>query len=171
MQISSTASLVERTGIDAEVVVVPGHRPGSLVVRVGESVFVGDLLRGSVFGSDAEVHFSMCDVDANARDAQALLARWPDVSTWFVGHFGPLTRAAVQAKFRPWPLLHGLGHNRRRSFFPMGRHIGVATLNDGIVSGASLRSSVFGTWPARAACRRHVRCSARAPLRARAPRL
>lgn len=97
--VTSTASLRERTGLDAEVVAVPGHTPGSLVVRVGDSVFVGDLLRGSVFGSDAEVHFYMCDVDANRRDVQALLARWPNVSTWFVGHFGPLTRAAVQARF------------------------------------------------------------------------
>lgn len=103
VQVSSTASLLERTGLDAEVVPVPGHTPGSLVVRVGQSVFVGDLLRGSVFGSDAEVHFYMCDVEANARDVQALLARWPDVSTWFVGHFGPLTRAAVQAKFGAKP--------------------------------------------------------------------
>lgn len=103
VQVTSTTSLLERTGLDAEVVAIPGHTPGSLVVRVGQSVFVGDLLRGSVFGSDAEVHFYMCDVEANRRDVQALLARWPDVSTWFVGHFGPLTRAAVQAKFGAKP--------------------------------------------------------------------
>ncbi len=103
VEVTSTTSLLERTGLDAEVAVVPGHTPGSLVVRVGQSLFVGDLLRGSVFGSDAEVHFYMCDVEANRRDVQALLARWPDVSTWFVGHFGPLTRAAVQAKFGAKP--------------------------------------------------------------------
>lgn len=97
--VTERLSLLSRTGIDAEVVPVAGHTPGSLVVKAGQSLFVGDLLRGSVFGSDAEVHFYMCDLEDNVRDVQGLLAEWPEVSTWFVGHFGPLTRGAVQAKF------------------------------------------------------------------------
>ncbi len=97
--VTERLSLLSRTGIDAEVVPVAGHTPGSLVVKAGQSLFVGDLLRGSVFGSDAEVHFYMCDLEDNVRDVQGLLAEWPEVSTWFVGHFGPLTRGVVEAKF------------------------------------------------------------------------
>ncbi|MBL8937281.1 MAG: MBL fold metallo-hydrolase [Archangium sp.] len=97
--VTERLSLLARTGVDAEVMPVAGHTPGSLVVKAGQSLFVGDLLRGSVFGSDAEVHFYMCDLEDNVRDVQGLLAEWPEVSTWFVGHFGPLTRGAVEAKF------------------------------------------------------------------------
>lgn len=97
--VNERLSLLARLGVDAEVVPVAGHTPGSLVVKSGQSLFVGDLLRGSVFGSDAEVHFYMCDLEDNVQDVRGLLAEWPEVSTWFVGHFGPLTRAAVEAKF------------------------------------------------------------------------
>ncbi len=86
-------------GVSAQALLVPGHTRGSLAVKAGSALYVGDLLRGSVFGSDADVHFYMCDLEANALDVRALLAAHPEVTTWFVGHFGPLTRAAVEAKF------------------------------------------------------------------------
>ncbi|MBL8949170.1 MAG: MBL fold metallo-hydrolase [Myxococcaceae bacterium] len=82
-----------------EVLPLPGHTAGSLAVKVGHALFVGDLLRGGVFTRSAEVHFYMCDVEANRRDIAALLAAHPDVTTWFVGHFGPLSRADIAAKF------------------------------------------------------------------------
>jgi hydroxyacylglutathione hydrolase len=98
--VDGTFDLTPLIGAAAQALPVPGHTAGSLVVKAGSALYVGDLLRGSVFGSDADVHFYMCDLEANARDVRALLADHPEVTTWFVGHFGPLTRAAVEAKFR-----------------------------------------------------------------------
>ncbi|MEO1574903.1 MAG: hypothetical protein AAFU65_08075, partial [Pseudomonadota bacterium] len=46
-----------------EIVRLPGHTEGSLVAVVGETAFVGDLLRGSVTGTAARTHFYMCDLD------------------------------------------------------------------------------------------------------------
>jgi glyoxylase-like metal-dependent hydrolase (beta-lactamase superfamily II) len=97
--VTEPLSLAERTGVDVEVVPLPGHTPGSLVLRFGHAVLVGDLLRGSVLGSSAEVHFYMCDLDDNRRDVHDVLARWPEATTWFVGHFGPVSRQAVIARF------------------------------------------------------------------------
>lgn len=88
-------------GAPGEVIPLPGHTPGSLAVKVGKALFVGDLLRGAVFSRSAEVHFYMCDLEANRRDIAALLEAHPDVTTWFVGHFGPLSRAEVEARFAP----------------------------------------------------------------------
>jgi hydroxyacylglutathione hydrolase len=95
------ASLEALVGVAGELLPVPGHTEGSLALKVGASLFVGDLLRGAIFTKDADVHFYMCDLDDNANDIDGLLEAHPDASTWFVGHFGPLTRAAVQTKFQP----------------------------------------------------------------------
>lgn len=93
-------SLQDLTGIPATVRAVPGHTPGSLVVIVEDMVFVGDLFRGAIVGSSAEVHFYMCDLDANRADIQALLsAEAPRLQTFYTGHFGPVERDAVQARF------------------------------------------------------------------------
>jgi hydroxyacylglutathione hydrolase len=80
---------------------LPGHTPGSLVVTIPGAVFVGDLFRGGIVGSSAEVHFYMCDLEANRRDVQALLDRVaPQATTFFTGHFGPVERSEVEARFR-----------------------------------------------------------------------
>jgi hydroxyacylglutathione hydrolase len=92
-------ALTGLAGLDGEVIPVPGHTEGSLAVRIGSALFVGDLLRGAVFTNDADVHFYMCDLEDNARDIRGLLETYPFVTTWFVGHFGPLSRQAVEAKF------------------------------------------------------------------------
>lgn len=97
--VDGAASLEALVGVPGEVLAVPGHTEGSIALKVERSLFVGDLLRGAVFTRDADVHFYMCDLEDNANDVRGLLASQPDVTTWFVGHFGPLTRAAVEAKF------------------------------------------------------------------------
>ena len=79
---------------------LPGHTEGSLVVVSGSNAFVGDLFRGSIVGKDAERHFYMCDVDDNDRDIRTLLAgSAAQVTTFFPGHFGPIERAQVRARF------------------------------------------------------------------------
>ena len=61
--------------IPGAIVPLPGHTPGSLVVTIAGAAFVGDLFRGGIVGSPAEVHFYMCDLDDNHRDVRTLLDR------------------------------------------------------------------------------------------------
>jgi hypothetical protein len=60
---------------------------------------VGDLFRGAVVGSSAEIHFFMRDLEDNRRDIQALLERARAAATFFTGHFGLVSREAVEEGF------------------------------------------------------------------------
>lgn len=96
------ATLVPGIKLDGRVVPLPGHTPGSLVVVVGNAAMVGDLFRGAIVGGSAERHFYMCDLDDNGADVAAVLERIaPRATFFFPGHFGPVERAAVAARFRP----------------------------------------------------------------------
>ena len=98
--IDAPAPLAAVAGVDGTIVPLPGHTRGSLVVRVGDLVFVGDLMRGSVVGSGAETHLYMCDLPANRRDVGALLHTLAPSATLFLpGHFGALSRDAVARHF------------------------------------------------------------------------
>lgn len=98
--ISEPTDLMQQFDFPARVVPVAGHTEGSLVVLAGSYAFVGDLFRGDIFSSKAERHFYMCDLEDNQRDIEALLANEARTSeTFFVGHFGPLTRDAVTQRF------------------------------------------------------------------------
>jgi glyoxylase-like metal-dependent hydrolase (beta-lactamase superfamily II) len=91
-------SLVDASGIDATVAPLPGHTRGSLVVVAGEVAFVGDLFRGAAVGSGATRHLYMCDLEDNRRDIHALLDTIaPHARHFYLGHFGPVTRAEVEA--------------------------------------------------------------------------
>ena len=84
------------TGIAGELWPAPGHTPGSLLVKVGSAVFVGDLFRGAIVGDSAEVHFYMCDLAQNQRQLRQLLQSDASAATrFFTGHFGPVSRARV----------------------------------------------------------------------------
>lgn len=83
-------------GLVGTVTPVGSHTPGSLVLDLGDAVFAGDLLRGSVLGYEATTHYYQCDPAAARADVRATLEAG-DAPTWFVGHFGPLPRAAVEA--------------------------------------------------------------------------
>ena len=100
--VQDTLDLAPIVGIDAQVTRLAGHTEGSLVVTAGDAVFVGDLFRGSVFGSDADRHFYMCDVPDNDADIRTLVDQIaPHATTFFVGHFGPIARDRVIARFVP----------------------------------------------------------------------
>lgn len=98
--IDTETDLAALTGVPGRIVPLPGHTPGSLVVVVAGAALVGDLFRGTVFTEGAEVHFYMCDLEDNRADVRTLLGTVaPDASSFFVGHFGPLRRAAVEERF------------------------------------------------------------------------
>lgn len=85
------------TGVRGRVLPFAGHTEGSLIVVAGEVAFVGDLFRGSLVGNTAVTHFYMCDLDDNLEDLRTLLEVAPDATTFFTGHFGPVSRAEAEA--------------------------------------------------------------------------
>jgi glyoxylase-like metal-dependent hydrolase (beta-lactamase superfamily II) len=98
MWIDQPTPLGPLVGFDAIVAPFASHTPGSLVLIVGEVALVGDLFRGSVLGHGAEPHFFMCNLSANRVDIQRLLTE-ARLQKFFVGHFGPLDRNAVERTF------------------------------------------------------------------------
>ena len=83
-------------GVGGRILHWPGHTDGSLVVAFDDRVFVGDLIRGGILSAETPTtHFFMCDLDHN-REQIRRLAEKTDLGTWYPGHFGPFTRAAVQ---------------------------------------------------------------------------
>jgi len=82
-------------GIPGKIITLPGHTKGSIVVVIDNAAYVGDLFRGGIVGSSANMHFYMCDQEGNKRDIRKLLKTYPKIKTYFTGHFGPVSRAAV----------------------------------------------------------------------------
>lgn len=100
----SSTDLQAFAGIEGRIVAVPGHTDGSLVVIVGNAAFVGDLFRGDIFSAAARVHFYNCDLTDNHDDIRALLQNEAaNVDEFFVGHFGPVSRAEVEKLIEHWP--------------------------------------------------------------------
>jgi glyoxylase-like metal-dependent hydrolase (beta-lactamase superfamily II) len=98
--VTDSLDLQAMTGIEAKVTRVPGHTGGSLIITLGDVALVGDLLRGSIVGSGAATHFYQCDEELNRRNvARVLKELAPGAQLFFVGHFGPVTREAVQEHF------------------------------------------------------------------------
>lgn len=98
--VGTEVALEGLVGIAGTVVPLPGHTPGSLVVTIPGAALVGDLFRGAIAGSSAEVHFYMCDLEDNRADVRVLLERLaPTASRFFPGHFGPVSRDAVTERF------------------------------------------------------------------------
>lgn len=91
-------------GLDAQVVALPGHTAGSIVVLLADDqAFVGDLLAGGFFGGAlapgrAGEHYYHADRRRNRRNIDALIAR--GVQTYYPGHGGPVDLASVKAAFQ-----------------------------------------------------------------------
>jgi len=102
LAVDGPTSLTPFTGVDGEVIPVPGHTPGSVVVVVSGAAFVGDLFRGAIVGGGATEHFYMCDLAANRADILRVLGGAAfGARVFFPGHFGPVERADVVEAFGP----------------------------------------------------------------------
>ena len=89
-------------GIDGEVVPMPGHTKGSLVVILGnQTAFVGDMMMGGVgglvFPSSPREHLYQADREANRRNLESLVKR--GIVTFYLGHGGPVSREDVVKAF------------------------------------------------------------------------
>jgi glyoxylase-like metal-dependent hydrolase (beta-lactamase superfamily II) len=86
-------------GLDAQVVAMPGHTAGSIVVLLpNHTAFVGDMMRGGMLtpGSPTE-HYFHADRARNRQNIQTLMS-W-GVETFYLGHGGPVTRDDVAREF------------------------------------------------------------------------
>ena len=103
IQVTDRYDLSTECGVAGEVIAMPGHTAGSVVVLVagGKVALVGDLFRGGKLGGFVSkttpmVHFYQDDKALAHQHIRELLARGIE---WFVlGHGGPSTRAQVTEK-------------------------------------------------------------------------
>ncbi|CAA9590286.1 MAG: hypothetical protein AVDCRST_MAG18-4959 [uncultured Thermomicrobiales bacterium] len=111
-------------GLDATVIPVPGHSPGSVAFPLsGGALIAGDLLRGGFLGGRLAPQrpnppFYAADRSQLTASLQKVLAL--PLGTLYVGHGGPLTAAAVRRRYdhathyRPSATrdIHGLPESR-----------------------------------------------------------
>lgn len=94
---------LSRFGIAGQVLQMPGHTPGSLVVLLDDGrAFVGDMmlggcLGGALFPSRAGEQYFQFDQARNHRQIVELLRR--PLHTFYLGHGGPVTRESVLRGF------------------------------------------------------------------------
>ena len=90
-------------GYPGKVVPMPGHTAGSLVILLDDGrAFVGDMMAGgwcggALFAHRAQEHYFQADAARNRANILALL-RLP-ISTFYLGHGGPVSREAVLKGF------------------------------------------------------------------------
>ncbi len=89
-------------GVDGEVIAMPGHTQGSVVILVGggKIALVGDLFRGGalagyVHPAEPKEHFYQDDLQLVHIRIHQLLARQPRIEWFVLGHGGPASRADV----------------------------------------------------------------------------
>lgn len=90
-------------GLDGQVIEMPGHTRGSIVVLLSNHVaFVGDEMLGGYFGGaffphHPGEHYYQADPQANRANVKKLLAM--GVETFYLGHGGPVARADVERAY------------------------------------------------------------------------
>jgi glyoxylase-like metal-dependent hydrolase (beta-lactamase superfamily II) len=90
-------------GIEGQVLPLPGHTPGSIVVVLANhAAFVGDVmlggwLGGALFASRPGEHYYQADPAQNRRNITSLLAM--GIDRFYLGHGGPVSGVDVAAAF------------------------------------------------------------------------
>jgi len=83
-------------GVKGKIVETPGHTPGSITTFIGNSAFVGDLIRGKPTNSDKpDYHIFICDLEDNLKDIEQIASE-KGIDAWYLGHLGPLAVEDVQ---------------------------------------------------------------------------
>lgn len=82
-------------GFSGKITPLPGHTSGSLIIETNNSLFVGDLIRGSILNNtQPKKHFFMCNLDDNHQQIKKIL-KTTNHKIWYVGHGGPLPTNAI----------------------------------------------------------------------------
>lgn len=95
--ITQPGALSEFVDLPGEIIPLAGHTEGSLIIVVGNAVFVGDLIRGRIIGSGPALHFFMCDLRDNARDIDFVGTLVPSSGRVFPGHFNSFSADSLSA--------------------------------------------------------------------------
>lgn len=95
--INRTTALSSLIDVEGTLFNVAAHTPGSLVIVMNDSAFVGDLFRGGLLWKHAAaMHFYQCDLQAvRAGMKHVLNAIAPHSHTFFPSHLGPVTRDSL----------------------------------------------------------------------------
>jgi hydroxyacylglutathione hydrolase len=90
-------------GVEGCILPTPGHTAGSISLLLPDGtavvgdVMMGGVMGGALFGARPNYHYFAEDVTAVHTSIRSLLAA--GVQTFYVGHGGPLRRAAVEKRF------------------------------------------------------------------------
>ena len=86
---------LKELGIQGTIFPIPGHTKGSLVISIGNAVFVGDIIRGKALQNKKPArHIFVCDFDQDLMNIETV-AKIKGIQTWFPGHGGPLNQNDV----------------------------------------------------------------------------
>ena len=93
--VTDTVCRLDDWNWSAEVVPCRSHTSGSLIVKVADMAFVGDLIRGkNLRPRKPASHLFICDRTENLREITALASE-DRLETWHPGHGGPLARRDI----------------------------------------------------------------------------
>jgi hydroxyacylglutathione hydrolase len=84
-------------GWEIDVIPTPGHTPGSVCLRIGETLFSGDTLFAGAIGKAD----SQADLGREVRNIRRLLLTLPPATRVFPGH-GPATTIGAEKTFNPY---------------------------------------------------------------------
>ncbi|MBC73955.1 MBL fold metallo-hydrolase [Maribacter litoralis] len=83
-------------GLKGTITGMSGHTDGSLLIEIGNNLFVGDLIRGSLLNSSKPVyHLFVCDLEENLNHINEVLLS-QKANHWYPGHGGMLLKADIQ---------------------------------------------------------------------------
>jgi len=90
-------------GWEIEVIPTPGHSPGSVCLRIGETLFSGDtLFAGAIGKADGESEAErQANLQLEVRNIRELLLTLPPTTRVFPGH-GPATTIGAEKAFNPY---------------------------------------------------------------------
>lgn len=89
-------------GVDAKILFTPGHTRGSISIMTGHDAIIGDVLMGgwlggALLGARPNYHYYIDDLEQLHASLKRIMALKP--ARLHVGHGGPLSLAAVAARF------------------------------------------------------------------------
>lgn len=90
---------LNQLGIDGKITPMPGHTKGSLVILINDVAFVGDMMRSATFNNKSpKTHLFHEDIEQAQKNIEMILKN-KNITTFYVGHGGPLTRERVAEYF------------------------------------------------------------------------